>query len=178
MTANADSPPWWIKLILAALVALALFPVYRAVDGYLDQRAAKKAAVAEFWRREHLPPEQRIAEDKAKEESARRAKAEADESARLADLQARKATAMAKSAAIAERGRAACLTWWRQALNDPDSAKIEEADGAFNDGIYYGWISGRAKNGFGAYIMATWDCQLRVSDDAILPISLTQRRAH
>lgn len=177
MNANADSPPWWIKLILAALVALPLFAVYHALDGYLAQRAEKKAAVEEFWRRERLAPEVRIAEDKAKEEAARLAKAEADESARLADEQARKAVARAERAKVEARGRAACLTWWRQALNDPDSAKLIEADGAFDDGIYYGWISGRAKNGFGAYIQATWDCQLRISNETVLPISLTQRRA-
>lgn len=177
MTENADSPPWWMKLILAALVALALFPVYHAANGYLDQRAAKKAAVEEFWRREHLAPEQRIAEDKAKEEAARLAKANADEVSRLADELARKTKARAERAEIEARGRAACLTWWRQSLNDPDSAKLVEADGAFNDGVYYGRITGRAKNGFGAYITATWDCQLRVSNETILPVSLTQRRA-
>jgi hypothetical protein len=180
---SADSKPWGIKLILAVLIALTLFPVYHAAKGYLDQRAAKKATLEEYWRREHLPPEQRIAEDKAKEEAARRAKADADEAARIAEVTARLAEERAHNAAAREKtaklealGRAACLTWWRRALHDPDSAKLVEADGVFGDDTYHGWITGRAKNGFGAYITATWDCHLRIANETIMPVSLTQRR--
>lgn len=171
--------------LLAICGALALFPVYHVANIYLDQRAAKKAEIEEFWRREHMAPEQRIAESKAKEETARRAKADADEAARVADVAAQFSAAReradadkAEKAKFEAQGRSACLAWWRQTLNDPDSAKLTNADWVFNDGAYHGWINGRAKNSFGAYIMATWDCQLRISNETVLPISFTQRRAH
>lgn len=178
------SPARWL---FAVFVMMSLFIIYHVASNYLAGRAAKKAALDEYWRREHLAPEQRIAEDKAKAEAVLRAAKEeewarlrAERAEKMARQQAEAAVQMARQLEedkeLKATGRALCLAWWKKSLRDPDSAKVEEADGFLTNETYYGHITGRAKNGFGGYVRATWDCQLTRSGKDYIPLSLTQRR--
>lgn len=153
------------KWLFALFVVLTLVGVYNAASGYFEERAAKKAEIDEYWRRERLTPEQRIAENKARADAAIRAA----EAAKLARRQA-------EEKELEATGRAMCLAWWEKSLRDPDSAKVEESGGVLSNGTYYGHITGRAKNGFGGYVRATWDCQLVRNGTGYLPLTLSQRR--
>lgn len=167
------SPAKWL---FALFVMMILFVIYHTTSNYLAGRAAKKAALDEYWRREHLAPEQRIAEDKAKADAVRRAAEEEERTRRQAAEVAQKALKRAEEKDLEATGRAMCLAWWHKSLRDPDSAKIEEADGFLANDTYYGQITGRARNGFGGYVRGTWDCRLVRVGKSYLPQSMTQRR--
>jgi len=136
-----------IGWIFGIIIAIAIFG---RVSAYLEDRAFKKAQTEEYFRRQNMTPESRLAEDAAK------AKAAADKVIEEKRLQAY------------NLGKAACLNKWRASLNDPDSAVIIEFEGqADPDGEFWGWIAGRAKNGFGAYVPTRWSCHVQKKNNQL-----------
>jgi hypothetical protein len=73
----------------------------------------------------------------------------------------------------------ACLIVLKRQLNDPDSAKLDPISDWNTQPIGGGVIqvepTGRAKNGFGAYMRATWVCRARIEDENVRILSLTQQ---
>jgi hypothetical protein len=125
--------------IVAIFVAIALFGI---ASRYIEKRDIKKAQTEEFFRRNAMTPEARIAEDAA------RAKAEAEK------------IAAANKKRIYDLGMAACLAKWKSGLKDPDSGLVVELQGSVDDnGDFYAWIAGRAKNSFGAVVPRRTSCK-------------------
>lgn len=126
--------------IILFLLALAIFG---SVSRYLDERAFKKAQTDEYFRRQAMTPEARIAEDSA------RAKAQADRQA--AETKKR----------IYDLGVVTCLAKWKSGMKDPDSAVVVEFSGSVDDnGNFDAWIAGRGKNSFGAIVPRRTACQI------------------
>lgn len=117
---------------MAVLIALAY-----AIQFYSDWSAEREEKV----RRENLTAEQRAAEDAAA---------------------ARERDRLRKIKAAADRERpfiSTCRNQLVSSLHDPMSAKIDYVVGWFaDDGVYTGAFEGRAKNLFGAYVLAQWHC--------------------
>lgn len=74
--------------------------------------------------------------------------------------------------------RYACMEFLKRQMNDPDSAKFErrsEWPAVTNkDGTITVLVSGRAKNGFGAYILGQWLCAVRLVGREIRLDSIAQ----
>lgn len=132
-------------IALAVLIALTAYGHY---NNWSQQRAAKKAERDEFWRRSQLTPEQRIAEDKARQEKLAAQQAEAQ---RQAAIEAR--------ATKTKTHQMACLSALTSTLHDPGSFSLIKHQGYVEGNQYSGFIDGRAKNSFGALIVATWQCE-------------------
>lgn len=153
-----------LAALLAILLAILAFAAISAVYGYFEKRDQAKAATAEYWRREKLTPEQRLAEDKAKAAAAKAAAQAA--SAAAAEAQRR---------AVIENGRRACVAAWVAVLRDPDSAQVEGFEGVpLSATEFQGQIFGRAKNGFGGFVRGSWWCKAVRSGDTVRVISITQ----
>lgn len=138
----------WLTIAAVFIMAPILIGAWAAVSDYFEKREQEKAATAEYWRRERLTPEQRIAENAAKAKAAKAA-AEA----------AQAAAAENERKAVLESGQRACLAAWRSVLNDPDSAHLDSFEGVvLSKSEFQGQIIGRAKNAFGGYVRASWWC--------------------
>jgi len=153
---------------LAALLTILLvifgIAAISAISGYFEKREHAKAATAEFWRREKLTPEQRLAEDAARATAAK-----------VAAQAASAAAAEAQRRAVVENGRRACVAAWIAALRDPDSAQVENFEGVvIGASEFQGQVFGRAKNGFGGFVRGSWWCKAARSGDTVQVISITQ----
>lgn len=150
-----------VALIFTAITAIASVS---AISDYIDRKNAKAAEVKEFFRREALTPQQRIAEDRQREAKA------------LAEANAAKAVAERSSLeAMRSAGSLACKAFLMQSLNDPFSAEIDPPHGSIGtDYSYSGVLEGRAKNAFGAYVKASWYCKAVRSGNAYNVVELTQ----
>lgn len=138
----------WLSIAAAFLVVLIGIAASSAVSNYFERRDQSRAATAEYWRREHLTPEQRISEDAAKAKAAKAA-AEA----------AQVAAAENERKVVLENGRRACLAAWHAVLNDPGSANLDSFEGVvLSNNEFQGEIIGRAKNVFGGYVRTNWWC--------------------
>lgn len=117
---------------MAVLIAIAY-----AIQFYSDWSAERE----EKTRRASLTAEQRAAEDAAA---------------------AREQDRLRKIKAATDRERpfiSACRNQLVGSLHDPMSAKVDYVVGWFaDDGVYTGAFEGRAKNLFGAYVLAKWHC--------------------
>jgi type II secretory pathway pseudopilin PulG len=153
-----------VGLIVAFIVIIFGIAAAGVVSNYFEKRDQAKAATAEYWRREKLTPEQRLAEDKAKAAAAKAAAQAA--SAAAAEAQRR---------AVIENGRRACVAAWVAVLRDPDSAQVEGFEGVpLSATEFQGQIFGRAKNGFGGFVRGSWWCKALRSGDTVQVISITQ----
>lgn len=117
-----------------------------------------------------------------KEEKTRRASLTAEQRAMEDSAVAQENERQRKIKAAAEREKpfiSACRNKLVGSLHDPMSAKIDYVVGWFaNDGVYTGAFEGRAKNLFGAYVLAQWHCTAIGSDSggiAVLDIKQLQR---
>lgn len=145
-------------------VSLMLISGATAYSEWADRRDHKKAEVAEFMRRNSLTPDQRIAEDSAKSNRAAQEKAERDRVALVASNESAKASF-----------KRACQEALMQTLYDPAAAQITSSHGTMIDGgKYEGWIEGRAKNAFGAYIIGAWSCEAHSSRSDIVVTKVFQ----
>lgn len=161
-----DLPAWRKSLvILGVLIALpVVLGGFGAASSYFENRERAKAETAEYWRREQLTPEQRLAEDAAK---ARAAKAAAEAAQAAAAENERKV--------VLANGQRACLAAWRLALNDPDSAQLDSFDGVvLSKSEFQGQIIGRAKNAFGGYVRASWWCHGVLTGADVRVLRITQ----
>jgi len=74
----------------------------------------------------------------------------------------------------------ACLIVLKESLNDPDSAELDKTSNWYTkerkDGTILVQPSGRAKNGFGAYMHGVWECIARPDGDGMRVLSLKQVR--
>lgn len=152
------------ELAILACAVLLAFAIYGAYSEWSDRKAAKKSEVSEFMRRNSLTPEQRIAEDAAKANKIAIEKAERDRAARVAARE------------IAEAPfKAACQEALMSTLYDPAAAQITKNFGEIAaNGNYNGWIEGRAKNAFGAYIIGGWSCAAHKSGSSIAVTEVSQ----
>lgn len=154
----------FMLLIMTVIFGIA---VVGAVSEYFEKRERVKAEAAEFWRRERMTPEQRVAEN------AVRAKA-AKEAAQAAQA----AAAENEKQIVLENGRRACLAGWMASLRDPDSAHVEHFEGTIiGPDEYLGQIFGRAKNGFGGYVRGEWLCRAMRSGPDVRVLSINQSRS-
>ncbi len=103
------------------------------------------------------------------------------EVARQATLTSEQRAAEVATQAKASRlrnARYACKHVLKDTLNDPDSAKLEEASNWYAEERKNGAIlvqpKGRAKNAFGAYIQGVWDCTVMLQGDNASVLSLKQ----
>lgn len=137
------------QFIIFGAVIMACYGLYSAFDDWATQRAEKKAEIDNYFRRSRLTPEQRLAEDRQKQQ---RDAAKADQAAR----EARIADRIAKES----NARMPCLTHISNTLRDPSSADIN-LTGSYqdDDGLHMILFKGRAKNGFGGYSFAEWHCK-------------------
>lgn len=130
----------------AAIVAVLV--VVGMVSG---QKASDEKAMAEMDRRAQLTPEQRAAEDRA------------------ADEQERKAGA-----------RYACQTAIERSLNDPGSVQWDRDPGWYSERqTETRWLiqpRARAKNAFGAYVHAVWECTAEDDGESARVTGLKQIR--
>lgn len=121
----------------------AVVAIYGAISRYLDAREQKKAMTAEYFRRNALTPEARIAEDKARAAAAEKQKEES------------------QKARIKQLGEITCLAEWKRSLKDPDSGIVTEFTGYVDGfGAFHGLIVGRAKNSFGAVVPRRTVCDV------------------
>lgn len=153
-----------VGLVVAFIVIIVGIAAGGAISDYFAKRDQAKAATAEYWRRERLTPEQRLAEDAAK---ARAAKAAAEAAQAAAAENERKV--------VLANGQRACLAAWRLALNDPDSAQLDSFDGVvLSKSEFQGQIIGRAKNAFGGYVRASWWCHGVLTGADVRVLRITQ----
>lgn len=151
-------------LIIGAFSFFIAYAVFNAYSEWADKRAAKKAEVEEFFRRESLTSEQRIAEDTFKAaRTAEEAAAKKQESERIARNERERTSAYA------------CRQALIGTLHDPSSFTFTESYGAADEsGIYHSYIEGRAKNAFGALINGKWKCEIAESGPNLIINSVTQ----
>lgn len=63
------------------------------------------------------------------------------------------------------------------ALKDPESARLENFEGAMVTGDeYFAQIYGRAKNSFGGYVRETWNCRAVVDNGKLKVVSIKEAR--
>ena len=162
-----------LKIIAAlALAILAVVAIDAGYD-YFAARAAKKAEVDAYWRRSHLTPEQRLAEDRIAAEASARTEREAAERAAAEAQQQRIAAIDAANRPF----KAACKQALLSVLNDPDTARLERVEGSINPpGEFTGVIFGRARNAFGAMIYGEWLCEAHQNATTITVKSIKQIR--
>jgi len=147
-----------VGLVLAVAV---LFVIGGKITDYFDEKQRKKAELDEWWRKEHLSSDQRIAENEKAAKDAQMRHAE-EKAAAERQLIGRKN----------EIGKAACIAAWRAALREPETAVLESYSGSMNsDGYYYGEITGRGKNGFGGYVDGYWGCKAEWTGQAMKVVS-------
>jgi hypothetical protein len=139
----------WVFAVCAALV------IFGIISRYFEERSFKKSQTEEFFRRQHMTSEQRIAEDQAREKAA---------SEKIISE---------KVAAIRKAGELVCKAAWLDQLKDPYSAKIEGFDSSVDreSFIFYADITGRAKNSFGAYIPGNWVCSAYMQENGKMKVS-------
>lgn len=142
-----------------AIGAAALFAwvAWLNINNFMDERAAAKARSDEIMRRQALTPEQRIAEDRAKQEAQERLAAEH-----------RQQAAKAAEDRLQQQIATACREVLSRAAHDPSSVSIDDTAVFVSDGKYVAWLTGRAKNGFGALRQGRWQCSFIVSNGRIL----------
>lgn len=134
-----------LGLVIAAIIAIA---AVGAIRHYFEQRDQKQAETAEFFRRNAMTPEQRIAEDRARKQAAA-------EQAKTAAAEAK----AADRAALEKRAYVACMNAIAPQLRDPGSADFKVALSYPEEGgLQHVVLSGRAKNGFGGFAFVEWHC--------------------
>jgi hypothetical protein len=76
------------------------------------------------------------------------------------------------------QGKKICVASWMLALKDPDSARLENYEGAMvADAEYFAQIHGRAKNSFGGYVRSTWNCRALLDGGQLKVVSLEEVRS-
>lgn len=136
---------FWGKKTLKIIGWIVMFCVALAIFGYvsryIEDRNLKKAHTEEFFRRNAMTSEARIAEDSAKAKAAAE-KITNDRNVRITEL-----------------GKQACLAYWMRSLKDPESAHLEGYEHSINsNGDYSAEIHSRSKNSFGGYVRNTFYC--------------------
>lgn len=139
------------------MLSIVLLVVFDVVQERIEDRNRKKKQVEEFFRREHMSSEERVAEDAKNLENAKIA-------AKNAALTAVKSV-----------GKTACLAAWRSSLHDPDAGVLTDYSDSTELTDYYAMISGRAKNAFNAYRHGSWTCHVEFVGGKIDKISLRQQ---
>lgn len=146
------------KIVIGG-IALIGWVAWINIETYIEQRAVTKARTEEFFRRQAMTPEQRIAEDQQKIQ----AQAMASETLRQqAEDQKRR------------KIKYACTEILKKSAHDPSSVEIEGAVTYPVDGLYVVSITGRARNGFGALRLGQWECKIAVNGDKISLVSFSE----
>ena len=164
-----------MRLGFLALPALALTAT--AVNADVHRcNVGGKAVYQEMPCSGSAPKESTAAELQAAFEREQAAKRET--TAKSASVTVEKDTAA--SAALGQRlvqGKKICVASWMLALKDPESAKLENYEGAMvtND-EYFAQIYGRAKNSFGGYVRGTWNCRALVDKGQLKVVSIEAAR--
>lgn len=139
------------QFVIFGAIVMAGYGLYSAYDDWSSQRAEKKAEIDNYFRRSRLTPEQRLAEDRQKQQQDAIKAEQAAREARIAERIAKESNA-----------RTPCLIQISSTLRDPSSDDIN-LTGSYqdNDGLHMILFKGRAKNGFGGYSFAEWHCKGR-----------------
>lgn len=139
-----------------AVGALLLWGMH-SYSEWSDARQAAKVRAA-------MTPEQRAAVDA---ETSRRNAEQAKESARVAKEAAREAKK--------QLYRDACMRRLLDTLHDPAAAELTWSSSALdNAGAFSGFIEGRAKNGFGALVKASWYCEAVDQGNSLASVTVRQ----
>lgn len=150
------------QFIILSVVIMACYGLYSAYDDWSTKKAEKKAEIDNYFRRSRLTSEQRLAEDRQKQQQDAIKAEQAAREARIADRVAKESN-----------GRTSCLTLISTTLRDPSSADIN-LTGSYqdDDGLHMILFKGRAKNGFGGYSFAEWHCKGRWNGSTFIVTSL------
>lgn len=148
------------KLATGCLVVIVVFGGLAAFVAAISNRWDRDAQAAqERTRLERLTPEQRKSEAEAASKKAEQQKAEREHQQWI----------------VTARG--ACRLAIEKRLNDPYSAKFDPSENWYvdvregNQTLVQPKV--RAKNGFGAYVYRTWNCEVKPEGDQVRILQLT-----